>query len=140
MGAREYIISAVLVGLFVFAFLSFAYYGANDNQGRNIVSDSKIANAYYNMSGVLQGFQNDSNTQLNNTSSETPTASFGSLVMFSITKAGTVFTGSITGVYRIISVLLVETLGIPPLIINVLTGVMLVSIIFFLWRMYRLGT
>lgn len=139
-GAREYIISAVLVGLFIVALLQFANFSAVDNGGRNILSDPVLNNSMGNMSVALGGFVGDTGTQLNSTNTEQPQSSFGSLVLLSVLNAGRVFTGTVTGVYSIIGYLLVQKLGMPPFVISVISGIIIVSLIFFLWRMYRLGT
>lgn len=139
-GIREYTISAILVGLFVISFIAFANYGANDNNGRNIMGISYINQTFGSMSSALTGFSSDAGTQLNATSTESPTTNFGSLVLNSIVGAGRVFTGSITSVYNVINILLIQGLGIPAIVLNILAGLILVSVIFFAWRMFRLGT
>jgi hypothetical protein len=140
MGLREYIASAILVGLFLIALINFANYGALDNNGRNIMDMPSINKSFGSMTNSLTGFSQDTGTQLNATSTETPTTSFGSLVLNSIVGAGRVFTGSVLGVYNVINVFMIETLGIPSIVLNILLGIIIVSLIFFMWRAIRLGT
>lgn len=140
MGIRDYIISASLVGLFVLAIFSFANLSASDNAGRNILSDPLLNGTNESMYRVLNSFSSSSESQLNATTTESPTANFGSLVLFSIVGASRVFTGTIIGVYNVIFVLGGQALGIPPVVLSVLAGITLVSVIFFAYRMYRLGT
>lgn len=141
MGFRETAINAVLVGLVILAFIAFAAQTASDNNpNRTIISNPSINQTYSSLSTTLNGAAGIAGGQLNATSSETPTLGFGSLVLFSIVGAGRVFTGLVTGIYQIIFVLMVQQLQIPVILINVLITIILISVIFLGWRLYRIGS
>lgn len=143
-GLRDYIISALLVGLFFVVLINFINIVSVDNGGNSVLTDPVINASFSNMVTNLSAISGNNNgtaqQQLNATTSQTLDTSFGNMVLTSIGGAWTAFTGSVTGIYNIIMVLLIQKLGIPVLILNVLAGTIIISLIFFGWRMIRLGT
>jgi hypothetical protein len=140
MGFKEILISAILVGLIVICLLQFANQSAVDNNAnRSIMQDTALANALSNLTSSVNNVYPTSETQLNSTSAEQPSLSFGSLVMFSIVGATRIFTGTITTLYQSIFIL-VATMGIPPIVIQTFFAIILIVVILSIWRTIRIGS
>lgn len=141
MGFRELLISSVLVGLFVIAFLNFVYISTINNSPDNaLLKDKALNQTFYSLNNSMQSYQTTAQKQLNATESETISSSFGALVMFSIIGAGRVFTGMITGTFNSIFLLATQTLGIPAFVIGIFITIIIITIIFLSWRIYRWAT
>ena len=141
MGLREIIISAILVGLIVVCLFGFANQSAIDNSAnRSIMDDTAITKAFSNMTSAVNQAYPTATSQLNASAEEQPSLAFGSLVMFSIVGAGRIFTGTLTTIYQIFFVLIAEQLQVPTIVMNTFMAIILITIIFFVWRTIRIGS
>lgn len=141
MGFREILISSLLVGLIIICLFGFASQTATDNNAnRSIMDDTGVNTAFSNMTSAINNAYPTASAQLNSTSEEQPSLSFGSLVLFSIVGAGRVFTGTLTGIYQIFFVLVVTELHIPAIVMNTFMAIILITLIFSLWRLIRIGS
>jgi magnesium-transporting ATPase (P-type) len=137
---RTLLINTLLIGLCVIAFLAFAFQISNDNDSpRNILSDPTLNKTYNNLNSSLNTYRTLGESQLNATTNEPPTTSFDSIILFSIVGAGRVFTSIITDVYDIFFTLLIETIGIPVIVITVFITIILITVIFLVWKTFRAG-
>lgn len=129
-----------LIGVFVFAFLGFIIQFENDNSVTDsILGNQIINNTYSGLSNNLSSFDSRSQSQRSTFEQENPTDSFGELVIFAIVGAGKTFGGMIVGIFNILIVLPATILGVDPVIIGVLGSMVIVGIIFALWRVYKAG-
>jgi hypothetical protein len=139
MGMREYIISGFLVGLFSISFLYFILIVSQDNDSVGLINDKTLNKTFYSLNSSLSGIQAKTESEYNATATEPISAGFGSIILFSIRNAGTVFGGSVTSIIKPLLIFSQETLGIPPVVLGIISAIIIVSLIFLGWKMYRLG-
>lgn len=129
-----------LIGLVVASLFSFIVYFEQDNGETDTVLNNSILNrTYQGLQTNLSAFGDETQSQRSVFESETPTDSFGSLIIFSIVSSGKIFTGMLIGVFNLLILLPTAILGLDALTISVLSGILLVTIIFALWRKYKQG-
>ena len=137
---REVFITFALIGVFVFAGISFIVQTQLDNDVENTILENEVINkTYTNLETDLSDFGSETQTQKESFESEIPERGFGSLIIFAIIGVGQKFTGMITGIYNIFIVLPASILGISPVVIGVFTAMLIVSLILLAWRVYRAG-
>lgn len=130
-----------LIGLLIFSMISFGAVLQQENDVEDtILNDARINKSYVDLSSDLSTFSNKSGIQKDSFESDTPTAGFGSLLLFTIISGAKVFTGMILGIYNVIIVLPASILGVSEIVISVLTSLLLVSLILSAWLLYKLGT
>ena len=138
---RELFITFALIGLFVFAAISFIVTTQRDNNvNQTILEDDVINRTYARLETNLSEFRTTAQTQKESFEEEIPERGFGSLLIFSIVSVGQKFTGLVAAVYNIIIVLPASILGIPKVVISVLSSILIISLILLAWRVYRLGS
>ncbi len=138
---REVFTTFVLIGVFVFAGISFIVTTQRDNGVTNTILDNDVINrTYSNLETDLGGLSSNASTQKESFESEIPERGFGSLLIFAIVGVGNKFTGMIVGIYNILIVLPASLLGISPIVIGALTAILLLSLILLVWRVYRVGS
>lgn len=130
-----------LIGLFVFATLSFAITLQEDNSVTDtILNNSQINRTFERLQSNLTSVGNETQQQRQNFESEIPERGFGSLLIFSIVSVGQKFTATIIGTYNILIVLPASIIGVPTEVIGVLGSILLVTLILLAWRVYRVGS
>lgn len=141
MEFRKFWVSMALIGLVFVSIIGFIaqFETDNDQVGEGILGNSILNRSYQNLQSNLSSFGDTSQTQLENFQSESPTASFGSLIIFSIVSAGKIFGGMIITVFTILILLPTAIFGINQVVASVLSSIFLISIIIGLWRLYKLG-
>lgn len=133
-------ITFALIGLMVFSLLAFIVRFQIDNQqADSILNNSIINRTYSGLQTNLSSFGSTSQSQRGVFESETPTDSFGSLIIFSIVSSGKIFTSMLFGVFNLLILLPSSLLGLSPIIVSTLSAILIVSIIFALWRVYKVG-
>ncbi len=137
---REVFVTFALIGIFVFAGISFIVQTQLDNDVENTILENKVINkTFTDFETDLSEFRTESQTQKDSFESEDPAPGFGSLIIFSIVGVGKTFSGMTLGVYNIFIVLPASILGVPPIVIGVLTTILIISLILLAWRVYRVG-
>ncbi len=130
----------LFIGLMVFSILTFIIIVQSDNNAANpIIDDPLISTTYFNLSEDLGTLRNQSQAQKGLFESENPTIGFGSILLFSILSAGKVFNGMIIGIFTLLIKLPVVVLGLDPILLSVLGTLLIVTILFSLWAVYKLG-
>ena len=137
---RELFITFALIGIFVFASISFIVTTQTDNEVENtILENEDINRTYVDLESNLNSTRSQVQTQKDSFESENPERGFGSLIIFSIVGVGKTFAGITLGVYNIFIVLPSAVLGIPRIVVGILTAILVVSLILLIWRVYRAG-
>lgn len=140
MEFRKLWVTFALIGLMVFSLLAFIVQFQTDNQQADSILNNTIINRTYSgLQTNLSSFGSTSQGQRGVFESETPTDSFGSLIIFSIVSSGKIFTGMLVGVFNLLILLPSSLLGLSPVIVSTLSAILIVSIIFALWRVYKVG-
>jgi len=131
---KDYIISAILIGIFIFAFISFGIQFASENNlNTSIVNNEAINRSYVNIENELADIKTKSETQREGFFKDI------SLILTSMAGVTRIFFTSIRNVYNIVVTLIQETIGIPIIILNGFLAILLVSIVLLAWRVYRSG-
>jgi hypothetical protein len=137
---KEILFSLIIVGLFFYLIVSFGVQLGVDNGANNTL----LENPVFNLS--FQGMQTNL-TEIISTSNDSRAAfekdnvllSFGDLIFFSIVGVGKIITNSIVAFFNIIGTVGTQNLGIDPLVIGVFGAMILISLVIYLWRLYKTG-
>ncbi len=138
---RDTFIMFSLISLFSFAALSFVIQLQIENDGPNSLLENDLINrTFIDLGGDISQNEQTVNTSKGAFDSENPAPGFGSLIIFAIVGVTKTFTGVITGTYNILILLPITTLGVPTQIANVLGAILMMSLVFMAWRVYRVGS
>jgi len=141
MKVMGFVVSFALCGLFLFSMLSFGV-GVQDsyNVSEGLLSNAGINETYNDLSTGLGGIEDSASAQRNATSgTDQITPSFGSFLLNGIGSTITIFTGMPLMIYNIVVKGTATTLGIPNIVVSLLTAFMLILIVLMLWRVIRTG-
>ena len=130
----------MFVGLFVLSMFGFIFIFQAENSVTEQISDDKLINDTFNtLEEDLKGLRDESQSQRELFETENPTLGFGSFLLFSIISSGKVFGSMIVGTFNTLILLPVVVFGLDPAILGVIGTLFVVSIIFGLWFVYKLG-
>lgn len=134
------IITAIIIALFSFGLISFAYYTTiNNNPDSTLLSDPVFNETFNSLNSTMGQYQATAEEQLNNTQKEVPTVLSDNLIFQSIIGIKNTFTGIIKVMTNIISTLLFRVLHLNYIILGIIMTIILVSIIFGIWRLIKTG-
>lgn len=137
---QERIISYTLIGLFVFCFISFFYLMIqHNNPSSDLLNDPRINKTFSDVNDSLGGLIDKSNTQLSASQNETITAGASDLISYSIIGTARAFISQITLTFNVIANLLLSIFNINPVIFSTIFSIVIMGILFGLWRLYKQG-
>ena len=140
-GISGMIISFILVGLFALAFITFIYQTSLDNNPQSELLTEPVMNQTFNsLNETLNSYQTIAEEQKNLTFSENPLIATFGLVSFAIVGAGRIFSNIIMGTFNIITTMLFNVIGIPPIIFGIIFTIIIITVVFLLWRNWRQGS
>lgn len=138
-GLRNYVITFVLVGLFMFSMFSFITNLQSENSAAvQIVTDPTVSNLTSSLTSGLETFDDIANEQRGGFEREEASVGLGELVFKSITGVGKVI-GAVTITFYDIFGAAALLIGVPVIVINVLAGILVMTLVFLAWRLYRTG-
>lgn len=137
MALKEYIISGIVGGLFILAFMSFIMQAYIDNDKTNELPEN-INILYTNITTVINNSDTYAKLQQNSTFSDQTTYTFGDIILTSITGTLKNFINFFNIIYESFFTLL-KSIGINPLILSVFISIIIIIGIFYLWRNIRTG-
>ncbi len=139
-GFKGLIIAMALTGLVMFCLINFAIQTASDNNAnQSIIDNPVISRTFANLSDDMSGLEAKAQEQRENIEGDKISTGLGFFILETIIGGGRVFTGIVIGTFNIISEPLVSVIGIPVSIMGVLSFILLVSLILFAWRLYKVG-
>ena len=137
---RDLFITFALIGLFTYAAISFIVTTQTDNRVSNtILEDDVINKTHSRLETSLGEFSSNTSTQKESVEGDIPERGFGSLLIFSIVPALWSFGSLVVGVYNIIIVLPASLLGVHPAVIGVLSSILIISLVLWVWSVIRIG-
>jgi len=140
MEFRHLLVNFIMIGIFAFALIGWSIFVQMDNSGNSSLMENQLINStFVDLGTELSSTQSQAEGQRESQEQENPTASSGDLILFTITKAGKVFTGTIRAIYDITIGGASKVIGIPPIIMAGFTSILLVSIILLAWSLYKQG-
>lgn len=138
---RETFITFALISLFVFAMISFVVILQEEEGSSSSILENELINrTFINLGGNITQQEETTNTSKATFESEIPEKGFGSLIVFAIIGVSQTLTSIITTTYNIIIVLPLTVLGVPNQIAKILGSILMMSLIFLAWRVYRVGS
>jgi len=133
-------VNFILIGLIALGILSFTVGLQQDNNLNDTITNNALINSTFsNLESDLGGFRDEAQPQKSVFETENPTEGFGSILLFSIISSGKVFNSMVVGIFNSIVRLPATILGIDPVIFSVITTLLVITIIFGLWSVYKLG-
>lgn len=133
-------INFMLIGLVVLGIFAFGINFQNENEVNDKFIDDDLMNVTFsNLESDLEGLRDTSQDQRSLFESEKPTEGIGTILLFSIVKAGQVFNNMIVGVFNLLIRLPVSVLGVSESVASVLSTVVIVLGMLGLWSIYKLG-
>ena len=142
MDLREFTINSILVSLFLvsFIFLSISFYEAN-NVENPILKDSSIKSVFQNISTQLNDTQTKTDTEKNAIISETRSSKLdlAFFILTSILDTGIVFMTMNIALLQAVLTLPSEVLGVSPTVIGAVMGIIILTLIAYIWKFYKQG-
>ena len=137
-GFRAYPKNLLIAGLFLVAIISFATIIAQE-QGytEDLVKSDKI-----NFTGLEQQVtqtSEDANRWGDSFQSDNPLLDFGALILFSIWGIGKLMWGSTMIILNLYLNGLSNVIGISPVVVGSITAIVIISLIFYFWRVIKAG-
>lgn len=141
MGFKEYTISFIILSVFTGCLILFMFYGLqNNNPTSDLLTNPLFNNYKENISNQLIENQELTKQQYNATANEPPTIGSNSIILESMSGVLKTFKSSITGIFNVISLMTSQILGLPIIVLSGVITIILITVIFSLWRVYRQGS
>lgn len=138
---RDIFFSFALVGLFIVATITFVGQFQVENNAEISIYDNEVINRTLgDFNTNLDQDATNLTGQKNTFDAEIPERGFGTLLIFSIVTVAQSFVNGIITTYNTLVVLPASVLGIPSIVMNVLTSILIVSMVLLSWRVIRLGS
>ncbi len=138
---RDMLLLFSVISLFVFSTISFVVVFQEENNATSSLLENELINrTFVNLSNTISEQETSTNSSKGEFESENPAPGFGSLIIFAIVGVTKTFTGSIITIYNILIVLPLGLLGVPTQVANILGSIVMMSLIFAAWRVYRVGS
>lgn len=142
MNFKSIVIGSLLTGLFIVALILFSVqFSIDNNTSTSLMNYEPINRSLVSINSTLSSSQSTAENASHSLQEESATPILTALGFFfrSILNAGNVFMNVVIGLFGSIFSLAGETLGIPGIVIGVLTAIVLVMLILSAWRVYRAG-
>ncbi len=141
MSFRNIFIAFSLVGLLALAMINFAVdISSDNNSSTSILDDPSMSVMNQSLSDDLSTFESKVQAQRLEFEKETPSAGFGTLIIFAIIGAGKIFTGMIIGIANTLFLSFSSVrLGIPAVFLGVMMSILIITLIMKAWRVYKQG-
>jgi hypothetical protein len=139
-GFKGTFITFIIVGLFVFAMISgVVIFERSNGISDGIINNSVINKTYVDLNDKISSGESDINNQNTVQDEESPSVSSGDFNLFSIIGLSKTAKGIVVGVYNTIIVIPSRLLGVPQVVISVLTIILVISLILLAWRLIKIG-
>ncbi len=133
------IINVILLGVFVFALMVGANQFAISNDINNtLLENEAFSSSFDDINETLSDVQSKANQTRVKFETERTTLSAGFLLLETILDFGKTFTAVFVGMFNIIFTLFSE-IGIPPLILSIIMGILIIMLVLGAWRVYKAG-
>jgi hypothetical protein len=138
---RFYMVTFIVGALFFVGLLSWAAgVASNNNANQSVTDDSKINGFLTSTRGNIGTTEDTVNSGKSTFDDNNPTVTGGNIVLNSMPGIGRIFSFSfITGFYNITIGLILNLFQLDPLIISVIGSILMITIIFLIWRLLRTG-
>ena len=135
---QSYPINFLLAGLFVIALISFGIAMAhNYGQSEALMQNDKID--FSGLERQVNSTSNDANKWAETFKSDNLFVVAGGIVLYSIWGVAKLVWGSVTAMLTIFTSGAEGLLGIPPIATGVLTAIIIIGLIFAIWKLIKQG-
>jgi len=137
-GFQDYIISFLLAGLFIVALYSFATgIALNYNQDPNIIDDEQIN--LTKLESQINETRSSAETWQDKFTSDNFFVSLGSIILFSLWGIFQLIWTVVNNLSSIYFGAMNNVLGIPPLVTGTISSIMIIGLIFAVWKSIKTG-
>lgn len=138
MGFQKVFGNIVLVGLTVFAIMSFIIITQNNNGVSDPITDNNLINNTYNdLYSNLSAVQSDAQTSSDTFGSITPSQEYGELEITSVVSPTRIFKTISVGVWNIFIQLPMKVLGVSPVVASLISSIILLTLIIGIWAIWK---
>jgi len=137
MDLKDFIINGLLAALFITCIFTFIFGMTNANKPIIGLDTSGMDLAGLNSS--LNDAQGQATDQMGAFTSENPVLAVAGLVLFSVWGVIKLVISSVLILVNIIFGGIGSILGVPPIVIGVITAVLMISMIFAAWKVIKWG-
>ncbi|HHB93385.1 MAG TPA: hypothetical protein ENK59_09275 [Thioploca sp.] len=130
-------ISLMIFSLFMV--ISITQSNNSQNINKTFISNSRINSTYGNFQNNLNSIGEDSNSQFNKFKNSSAKTGLLSIIIPAIVGAGNTFSNMIIGTFSTLTELPVVFLGLDPIVVSIINGVLVLLILMALWAVYKLG-
>ncbi len=145
------VIGFVIVGIFFFCLVSLTIQFQSDNKVNNsLLNDpeySELNKTFSSMNITLSSVQKIAGVQRESTEQEAHQKGFGSLVSFAIKDSAKAFSSMVIVIPNLLFGTIKPVLGLDDnpsggmaLILNVIIGIIVISLLFLGWRLFKAGS
>lgn len=142
MGFKDIIVGLVIIGLFAFSIINFAFQlQVNNDVNQTILDDPSLAGLNTTLRNNLGNIESTAQTQrevFEQQEAQGGTADEG-FSLTSIVGIVKTFFSTAIGSYNIILTLISNVFGIPPIVLNLLLGIIIIIGLIFIWRLIKVG-
>jgi len=135
---KDFPTNFILAGLFITAMIGFAVgLAGNYDKDESLMKSDQI-----DFSGIEDQLKNATEQSAKwqkAFTGDNPLLDFGALILFSIWGLGKLMWGSVTTMLSIFLIGFENVLGIPPLVTASITAIIIIYLIFKLWRVIKAG-
>jgi hypothetical protein len=137
---KEFLVSFAVIGLFIFAILTFAVNFQLENQTSiGLMTDSRMNDTYNDINENLNDLNLEAIKQMNNTENAELEQGVDYFSIASIWGSFKKFASNIKGVSNILGNSMRNYIGIDPLVIAFIFSIVLISLVFLGWKLLRVG-
>jgi len=133
---KDYLINGLIVTLFMICLFTFAINFTNVNKPIDMDTED------INLAGLEEAVESTreaSKSGLQSIAEDNPIISAGELIFSSIFGVGKIMANSLTVFYNLTFGTISNVLGIPPLVTGTVGAILLISLIFGIWKLVKVG-
>jgi len=141
MGFKDIIIGVVIIGVFLLAMINFAVFVSINNGGGSILNDPALSNVNNSLYSELNDIQQTAQTQRE--VFEQQEAQGGSsdegFSLTAIVGISKTFLSVAVSSINLIFTVFTDVLGIPPIVLNVILGAIILTTLILIWSVIKAG-
>lgn len=140
-GAKEFMISIILLVLFSIAIFGFGESFQRDNGvSPTILDNARLNNTNNNLTATIVNFnQNSSSARQAFDSEQTPQSGIGALSFSSVISAAKTYNSLSVTASNVIFPFIFGSLGIPPIVFTAIITIILIIVLLIAWRLIKAG-
>lgn len=138
LGFKDYAINFMLAGLFIVCFFAFATrFSTDQGNGSDVINNDYVD--FSSLEREINETNDKAEAWSNSFKSDNLFVASGTIVLFSIWGVIKLIWSSVTTFFSLIFDSASTVLGIPPMVLGVISAILLISLIFAGWRVVKRG-